>query len=339
MQSTYTQSLCGVALKPLYKNVPRGTFSETDRKEKAMGRKKTKKPQSGLDDLFSENFFYDEQPDDEAETSETGGGGVTNVRISLVEPNPEQPRRNFDDDSLSALADSIRQYGLIQPLLVRPIGNGGYQIVAGERRWRAARLADLNEVPVVIRELDDLQTAQVALVENLVREDLDPIEEAEGYERLINTFGMTQLEVAKAVGKSRSGIANSLRILNLCDDVKKLVTNKEISFGHAKVIAGLEDIAHQKTAALKVTEEGLSVRELEEYIQKGLKPKKQRLYPLSEITKEMKYSETEKSLKEAFGCDAKIKWNKKGKTSLTLICKSEDDFSELMKKLTEITDG
>lgn len=218
-----------------------------------------KKPKlsRGLNDLFSDNSIIDQLNDNKSED-----GGIADVRISLIEPNKSQPREAFDDEKLSELADSIRENGVLQPILVRPINNGGYQIVAGERRWRAARLAGLTEVPVYIRELDDKQTMQLALIENIQRQDLSPIEEAKAYKNLMDTYGMTQLEVSKAVGKSRSAVANSLRILNLCEDVQKMVNDGLVSAGHAKVLAGLE-AADQIGFAAEVADMNLSVRQLE----------------------------------------------------------------------------
>ena len=180
-----------------------------------------KKLGQGMDFLFNDNI------------SEEEAKGAQTLRISAVEPNKNQPRNKFDENAIVSLADSIRQHGVLQPILVRPVSDGAYQIVAGERRWRAARMAGLTEIPVVIRELDDGQTAQIALIENLQREDLNPVEEALGYQGLMNDYGMTQGEVAQTVGKSRSTIANSLRLIELEDSVKKMLEEGEITPGHA----------------------------------------------------------------------------------------------------------
>ena len=187
----------------------------------------------------------------------------TTVRISAVEPNKNQPRRAFDENAIIALADSIRQHGVLQPLLVRPISDESYQIVAGERRWRAARMAGLTEIPVVIKEMDDKQTAQAALIENLQREDLNPIEEAMGYRGLLDEYGMTQNEVAQTVGKSRAAIANSVRLLDLADDIKESLKNGDISVGHAKVILGVADFNSQSILAKQIIDKGLTVRQAE----------------------------------------------------------------------------
>ena len=310
-----------------------------------MGRKKNKKPQSGLDDLFSDNLsiFYDDDEQEDEQTdaaaepdAKQGSGGVTYVRLSLVEPNSSQPRKSFDLEALKGLADSIKAHGILQPLVVRPLDNGGYQIVAGERRWRAARLAELTEVPVIIKELDDLQTAQLALVENLQREDLDPLEEAEGYSSLINTYGLTQLEVATAVGKSRSAVANSLRLLTLCDDAKDKLSKGEISLGHAKILAGVEDQGLQRLAVRNIVEEGMSIRQLEAYLEKLQKQLREKSSTRADRPfKNRLHVEAELALKKSFGYPVKITSAKNGRTSVTISLKNETEFSELMKKLTD----
>ena len=181
----------------------------------------------GLDSLFEENAT-------EVQVKKT-------VRLSEIEPNRSQPRKNFDDAAITALAESIREHGMLQPVLVRPMPSGGYQIVAGERRWRAARMLGLDEVPVVIRELSDLETAQIALIENLQRENLNPVEEALGYRRLQDDFDMKQEDIAKTVGRSRSAVANAIRLLRLPDEVQALLIDGSISAGHARALLGIAD--------------------------------------------------------------------------------------------------
>ena len=193
----------------------------------------------GLDSLFEDNFSVAEK---ETESLKT-------LRVSMIEPNPLQPRKDIDEQKLSELAESIATHGIIQPIVVRPENNGYYQIIAGERRWRAAKAAGLHEVPVVIKEIGDRETAELALVENLMRSDLNPIEEALGYKSLMDRFELSQEKVAEAVGKSRSSIANSLRLLNLCDEVLTLVKEGKLTFGHAKVLAGVKDEKRQKDIA------------------------------------------------------------------------------------------
>ncbi len=204
----------------------------------------------GLDALFIDN------------TSDASRA-VTTIRISEVEPNKDQPRRNFDDAALQELADSIGEHGVLQPILVRPLDGGGYQIVAGERRWRASRLAGLNEIPAIVREADDTLTMEMALIENLQREDLNILEEAQGYKALMELHGLTQEQVAKRVNKSRPVVANALRILNLPPKVRELVVQGGITPGHARVLAGVQNEAAAEALAGRIVAEGLSVRAVE----------------------------------------------------------------------------
>lgn len=249
------------------------------------------------------------------------------LRVSEIEPNKTQPRRSFDDDSLASLADSIRQRGILQPLLVRPVDGGMYQIIAGERRWRAARMLGMDEIPVIVMELDDIETMQIALVENLQRENLNPIEEALGYRELIDTYGMKQDEIAKTVGKSRSAIANMLRLLNLPDAVQKLVRNNDISFGHAKVLAGVDDEELLMALAKKAAQDKITVRAMEKIITKAeideeKPPVKQDSY----------FKEMELSLNEKLQRKVKVSYaNNKG--TLTLEFYDKDDLSDLAEKL------
>ena len=182
----------------------------------------------GLDALFMDNETVD-------------SGGVVTLRLSQIEPNRDQPRKIFSEEALNELADSIREHGVLQPLLVRPLPGGSYQLVAGERRWRASRMAGLQEVPVVIREMDEEQAMEIALIENLQREDLNAIEEATGYKQLMERYGMTQEQVAKRVGKSRPAIANALRLLNLPQKVMDMVGEGEVSPGHARALLAFDD--------------------------------------------------------------------------------------------------
>lgn len=196
----------------------------------------------------------------------------TVLPLSRIEPRAEQPRNYFDEDALQALAESIRRFGIIQPITVRKLDSGMYQIIAGERRWRAARIAGLDEIPVNIIEADDRTTAELALVENLQREDLNPIEEALGYKTLIGDFGLTQEEAAKSVGRSRSAITNSLRLLNLSDPVRHLVETNELSAGHARALVAITDETAQLSAANQILAKSLSVRSTERLVNSMLKP-------------------------------------------------------------------
>ena len=207
----------------------------------------------GLDALFLDNTTENES-------------SIKTLRITQIEPNKQQPRREFNQESLNELADSIAEHGIIQPIVVRPMSNGTYQIVAGERRWRASRIAGLTEVPVVIKEIDDLATMELALIENLQREDLNPVEEAEGYRVLMNHYGMTQEQVAKRVGKSRPVVANAVRLLSLPDTAILYIKEGKLSTGHAKILAGLDDKQTAEDLALKIVDKGLTVRQAEQMV-------------------------------------------------------------------------
>lgn len=252
------------------------------------------------------------------------------LQISEIEPNRSQPRKDFDESSLSDLAQSISQHGLLQPLLVRPLAMGGYQIVAGERRYRACRMAGLTEVPAIIRELTDTETMELALIENLQREDLSPIEEALGYKALIEEHGFSQEEVATSVGKSRPAIANSLRILKLPDSVLEYVKQDKISAGHAKALLMLDSEEEMLELAELICKKDLSVRQAEKLAKK--KPES-----TEEVVQERKpsfYSMVELALNESLG--RKIRVNKnKGKQGgvLQIEFYSDEELTELSNKL------
>ena len=265
----------------------------------------------GLDAIFAEN------------TVETGG--AVTIRLSEIEPNRNQPRKEFDEASLSELADSIAEHGLLQPILVRPLPDGGYQIVAGERRWRASRMAGLSEIPAVIRELSERDAAQLARVESLQREDLNPREEAEGYGVLIETYGLTQEEAAKSVGKSRPAVTNALRLLSLPDRVKALLREGTLSAGHARALLALEDPQQIEKAALLIAEKGLSVRAAERLAQEAKaekKPEKRR--------KNVLFREAELALQEQLGRKVSVLGSRK-KGTLQIEFYGEDDLKELLK--------
>lgn len=238
-------------------------------------------------------------------TEEVENGGILEVRIGDVEPNANQPRKTFDDERLAALAESIKQHGVVQPLIVQQDGDT-YRIVAGERRWRAARLAGLEKVPVIVRDLSDRQVMEVALIENLQREDLNPIEEAEAYEKLISEFGMKQEEVASIVGKSRPAITNSLRLLSLNDEIKSRVISGEISSGHARALLSLDDAKLRLKAMQEIIDKSLSVRETERLIKQLTTPKKQKAKKVPDA----EYQAIEERFREIFGTKVRIMSNK-----------------------------
>ena len=252
--------------------------------------------------------------------------------VYKIEPNPHQPRQNFDEAELQALAESIATHGIVQPLTVRETANGYYQIIAGERRWRAARLAELKEVPVVVIEADDKKTMELALIENLQRQDLNPVEEALGYQSLMNDYHLTQEETAKRVGKSRPAVANALRLLALTPEVLEKVRSGELSAGHARAVLSLKSEKAQKDAAQKIIALGLSVRQAEllcKNLNKEPAPKK-------EVTLAVDYvAECEKNLSKHLGRGVKIV-NGKRKGRFELEFYGQDDLQTLLDALMTI---
>ena len=267
----------------------------------------------GMDSLFVENTVETKQ--------------AVELRLSQIVPNRDQPRKIFDDAALRELAESIKQHGLIQPLLVRPMSDGSYQIVAGERRWRASRLAGLERVPVVIKEMPDSEVMELALIENLQREDLNPIEEAEGYKTLMDTYALTQEQVADRVGKSRSAVANALRLIGLYDAEKEALQNGEITAGHARALMSIPD-KELRRQALELAKSGASVRQIERISKQqtaGITMKKPRI-------KNKTYVETEAALAEQIGRKVKISGN--GKSGVLQIeFFGDDDLFDLAKKI------
>ena len=268
--------------------------------------------------------------DFEEETQEENG--LKKLPLHKIEPNPDQPRRDFDPEELEELAESIRTHGIIQPLTVREMPNGYYQIIAGERRWRASRLAGLEEIPVVIIEADDKKAMELALIENLQRSDLNPVEEANGYERLIKEYGLTQEEAAARVGKSRPAVANALRLLNLCEGVLEKVRNGELTAGHARAILQLKSEKKQMEAAQKIAALGLSVRQAE-MLCKNMTREPEKQPP---IVLEVNYvAECEKNLSKHLGRGVKIV-NGKRKGHFELEFYGQDDLQVLLEALMKI---
>lgn len=252
--------------------------------------------------------------------------------IYKVEPNPDQPRHDFDEEELQALADSITVHGIIQPLTVREMPNGYYQIIAGERRWRAARMANLSDVPAVIIEADDKKAMELALIENLQRQDLNPLEEALGYQTLMNEYGLTQEEAAGRVGKSRPAVANALRLLGLCPEVQVRVRKGELSAGHARAILQLKSEKKQQEAAQKIVALGLSVRQAEllcKNMSKEPVPQKKEVFAVDYV------AECEKSLSKHLGRGVKIV-NGKRKGRFELEFYGQEDLQNLLDALMKI---
>lgn len=271
----------------------------------------------GLDSLFADNSVDEINP------------SVNKLRIMEIEPNHDQPRKDFDEKALSELAESIEQHGVLQPLVVRPLANGAYQLVAGERRWRAARIAGLTEVPVVIKELSDEEVIEIAMIENLQREDLNPLEEALGYRYMMDELGITQEQAAEKVGKSRPAVANALRLLKLPDEVQEMIKNNLISPGHARALLGFdsEDMIIQ-TAKL-IVKEDLSVREVETMVKNSKKAPK---FPKQQ-KRDKFFSEVELALVENLGRKVKIKESKRDAGLLEIEFFDKDDLESLAMKL------
>ena len=271
----------------------------------------------GFDAIFADNSVEDISV----------SASAVKVKLIDIEPNRDQPRKQFDEEALNELADSIAKHGVLQPLLVRPLLNGSYQLVAGERRWRASRIAGLTEVPVVIKELTDAQVAELALVENVQREDLNPLEEANGYKELSDKYGYTQEEISSMVGRSRSAVANALRLLSLPSEVQELVMEGKLSAGHAKAIMSASDDDYKIELAKLVVKEDLSVRTTERLARKsagevksGKRAKKRNPY----------YDEVELALSDVLGRQVKVtKSSKKG--SLEIEFFDDDDLKKLLK--------
>ncbi|MBQ8057400.1 MAG: ParB/RepB/Spo0J family partition protein [Ruminococcus sp.] len=275
----------------------------------------------GLSAIFIEN------------DAENSNEAVT-LRIADIEPNRDQPRKEFDEQALAELSQSIMQHGVLQPILVRPLPLGGYQIVAGERRFRASRMAGLTEIPAVIRELSDNETMELALIENLQREDLSPIEEAKGYKALIDTYSMSQEQVAQTVGKSRPAVANTMRLLLLPDDVIELLENNDISSGHARALLSLENKALMSSVAEEIVKKNLTVRQVEKMVKDLLKKPVEKTRTVKQ--KPSYFSEVELALSEYLGNKVVVTPSKDGKGgTLAIDFYSIEELKDLANKLEE----
>lgn len=271
----------------------------------------------GLDALFMDNSMEEEAK------------SAVKLKLNEIEPNREQPRKSFDEEALEELANSISTHGVIQPLLVRPLADGGYQLIAGERRWRASRMAGLTEVPVVIREMSDSEAMELALVENLQREDLNPIEEAQGLALLMETYGLTQEQAAKRVGKSRPAVANAMRLLALPQDVLAMVERGELSAGHARTILPLENDEQITALANEIIKKNLSVRETERAVKALLKGDIKREKRVKK--RDTYYDEVELAVSQSLGRKAKVSLSGGNKGTLEIEFFGKDDLSKLLK--------
>ena len=264
---------------------------------------------------------------DETEASQ---GGVLNIDINDIKPNTGQPRKHFDEEKLEELASSIQQHGLIQPIVLRKLKTG-YEIVAGERRWRACRIVGLKEVPCIVKELTDEENMLLAIIENMQREDLNPIEEAEGLKQMIDTYGLTQEQVSYSVGKSRPYITNSLRLLKLPEEVRTLTASGEISVGHAKALAAVKDRDKQITLAKKTAKDGLSVRQIELMAKETKAPARK----APKVKKSADEKKIEEDMKNALG--TKVNLNRKGKKGkIEIEFYSDEELERLIELITSL---
>lgn len=271
----------------------------------------------GLDAIFMENDISD-------------GSGALTLRISDIEPNRDQPRHEFNEESLRELADSIAAHGVIQPLLVRPLADGGYQLVAGERRWRASRMAGLLEVPVIVREMTDSEMMQISMIENLQRENLNPVEEAMGYRVLSEEYGLTQEEISKSVGKSRPVIANALRILKLPQSVLDLLSKGDISLGHARALLGFDNEEMMLKTARAIKENDLTVRDVEK-LSKKTNGQTETVSSKTVHTRSSFFDEVELALKEHLARKVKVKTGNNGSGTIEIEFYNEEDLAEIAK--------
>lgn len=289
----------------------------------------------GLDSLIPTNVMMESEVKhatvSTASSAEEEKDGTLMVKLSKVEPNREQPRKNFDEDSLQELAESLKQFGMLQPILVQNRGDY-YEIIAGERRWRAAKIAGLKEVPVIVRELTDQEIVEISLIENIQREDLNPIEEAQAYKRLLTEFHLKQDEVAERVSKSRTAVTNSMRLLKLCDEVQKMVVDDMISTGHARALISIEDPEEQYLIAQKIFDEKLSVREVEKLVKDLHKPPK----PPKEENKTLQaiYQEISERLKQSLSTKVSVSAKQNGAGKIEIEFYNHEDLERLLERIT-----
>ena len=264
-----------------------------------------------------------------SEKGDPAKGPETLVNITKVEPNREQPRKNFDEDALLELSESIKQYGLLQPILVQD-RKDYYEIIAGERRWRAAKLAGLKQVPVIIKNLTDQEIVEISLIENIQREDLNPIEEAQAYKRLLNEFHLKQDEVAERVSKSRTAVTNSMRLLKLSDDVQRMVIDEMITTGHARALLGVEDPAEQYNLAQRIFDEKLSVREVEKIVKNMGKPAKPKKEKVVDKSMQVIYDDISEKLKTQLGTKVNIVPKEDGSGKIEIEFYSHDELDRIL---------
>ena len=295
----------------------------------------TKRLGKGLDALIPSGLGVDTKPKAEAaetKKEEQESSSETLVKITMVEPNRDQPRKNFDEDALQELADSIKQFGLLQPILVQQ-RDGYYEIVAGERRWRAAKLAGLKEVPVIIRNLTEQEIVEISLIENIQRENLNPIEEAQAYKKLLTEFNLKQDEVAERVSKSRAAVTNSMRLLKLSDEVQQMVISDMISTGHARALLAIEDANEQYALAQRIFDEKLSVRDIEKMVKSIGKPAKEKKEKEKNESLEAVYQDIQEKLKQRLGTKVAVSGKGDGAGKIEIEYYSHDDLERILDAL------
>lgn len=293
----------------------------------------------GLDSLIPDNKSIKSVTPDkstEAKKEAEEKAGVQTMKINEVEPNRDQPRKNFDEDALLELSDSIKQFGVLQPLLVRK-RKDYYEIIAGERRWRAAKLAGVKEVPVIVKEYTDQEILEIGLIENIQRENLNPIEEAIAFKRLLEEFNLKQDEVAERVSKSRTAVTNSMRLLKLSDKVQQMIIDDMISTGHARALLAIDDPELQYTLANKIFDEKLSVRETEKLVKEIKNPKKPKEKKVMENA--FIYQDLEEKMKGVFGTKVSIASKGKGKGKIEIEYYSDDELEHLFDMMMSIKRG
>ena len=289
----------------------------------------------GLDSLIPENKSV--KPAAKAEKEESVKTGEQMLKINQVEPNREQPRKHFEEDALLELADSIKQYGVLQPLLVRK-RKDYYEIIAGERRWRAAKLAGVKEVPVIIKEYTEQQAVEIALIENIQRENLNPIEEAMAFKKLLTEFNLKQDEVAERVSKSRTAVTNSMRLLKLGEKVQQMIIDDMITTGHARALLAIDDEEQQYLLATKIFDEKLTVRETEKLI-KSLKNPKKQVKVVKTVENAFVYDDLAEKMKRVLGTKVSISPKGNGKGKIEIEYYSDDELERMFEMITSVQKG
>ena len=293
----------------------------------------------GLDSLIPNKTVKEESASQQKVSKEKQeknvGSGEILVKINEVEPNREQPRKEFDEDSLMELADSIRQFGILQPLLVQK-KKDYYEIIAGERRWRAAKLAGIKDVPIIVKNYTDQEIVEISLIENIQRENLNPIEEAAAYKRLMEEFHLKQDTIAERVSKSRTAVTNSMRLLKLDERVQQMLIDEMLTTGHARALLSIEDKNMQHAAAIKVFDEKLSVRETEKLVKEILNPRKEEKEKKADRAQDLVYEQLEEKIKGIIGSKVAIRRKNKDKGKIEIAYYSQDELERIVELLETI---